>query len=90
MTMISRPISDFNVTINAGALSQITNWEVPQIKYLKLIMPEHYTFATSNSFFTALDILSNYLILTTFNKPTLDSSTYKNSLDVLPLVHAGT
>lgn len=77
-------VSDFNLTINASGLQQNQSWEVPQIKDLKLAIPEHYTFAASSRSFVSLGILSNYLTLATLNKSALFSSTYKTSFNTLP------
>ena len=41
------------------------DWEPPQIKDLKLVIPEHYIIMAPNIFFTALGILSNYIKKTT-------------------------
>ena len=59
-------------------------WVSPQIKHLKLVIPEHYTFMTSNIFFNALSIPKNHLEKTTLIKSTLPPGSYKTSLDTSP------
>ena len=44
-------IDDFNAKINIAVLQQRQNWVPPQIKDLRVVMPEHYTFMASNIFF---------------------------------------
>ena len=58
----------FNTKIKEAVLQKRQDWEPPQIKDLKLVVPEHYTFMASNTIFIALD---NYLEKTTLNKSTL-------------------
>ena len=76
---------DFNTKVKVVVLQQRQNWEAPQIKELKLIIPEHYTFMASNSFFIVLGILEYYLESTTRNKSTLTRRTYKTALDTSTL-----
>ena len=64
-------IDDFNAKINAAILQQRQDWEPPQIKDLRLVIPEHYKFTASNTIFTALGILDNYLEETTPIRATL-------------------
>ena len=47
------------------------DWEPPQIKDLKLVIPEHYIIMVPNTFFIALGILSNYIKKSTHNKSNL-------------------
>ena len=54
-------IDDFNAKINAAILQQRQDWEPPQIKDLKLVIPEHYTFMADNTIFIALGIPDNYV-----------------------------
>ena len=54
-------IDNLNVKLKAAVLQQKQNWSALQIKKLQLVMPEHYTFMASNSFFIVLGILDNYL-----------------------------
>ena len=56
-------INDFTEEIKAAVLQQRQDWEPPQIKDLKLIMPEHYTFYVCNIIFIMLVIHNNYLNL---------------------------
>ena len=44
-------IEDFNAKIKVANLQRRQDWESPQIKYLKLVIPKDYTFIASNSFF---------------------------------------
>ena len=64
-------IDDFNTKIKEAVLQKRQDWEPPQIKDLKLVVPEHYTFIASNTIFIALGILDNYLEKTTLNTSTL-------------------
>ena len=66
-------------------LQQIQDLEPPQIKYLKLVIPEDYTFMASNNFFIALGIPDSYLEKTTLIKSTLTPGSYKTFLDTSPL-----
>ena len=47
-------INDFNAKIKAAVLQERQDWEPPQIKDLKLIMPQYYTYMTSNIFLLRL------------------------------------
>ena len=60
------------------------DWEPPQIKDLKLVIPEHYTFMASNNIFIALGIPDNYLEKTALIRSTLPLGSYKTSLDTSP------
>ena len=77
-------IDNFNSKIRAAVLQQRQDWEPPQIKYLKLVMREHYTFMASNTIFIALGILDKHLEKTTQIKSTLHPGTYKTLLDTSP------
>ena len=70
--------------LRQAVLQQRQDWVAPQIKDLKLVIPEHYTFMASNSFFIALSILDNYLAKTTRDKSTLSPGTIKSCLGTLP------
>ena len=59
-------------------------WEPPQIKDLRLVIPERYTFMASNTIFIALGIPDNYLEKTTLIRSTLAPGSYKTSLDTSP------
>ena len=43
-------IDDFNTKIKEFFIQQRQDWEPPQIKDLKLVIPKHYTFMASNTF----------------------------------------
>ena len=77
-------IDDFNTKIKVAVLQQRQDWEPPQIKDLRLVIPEHYTFMASNIFFIALGILDKHLEKTTLIKSTLAPGSYKTSLDKSP------
>ena len=76
-------VEDFNTKIKAAVLQQRQDWEMPQIKDLKLVIPEHSIFMASN-FFIALGVPENYLKKTIRIKSTLPPGTYKTSVDTLP------
>ena len=59
-------------------------WEPPQIKDLRLVIRERYTFMASNTIFIALGIPDNYLEKTTLIRSTLAPGSYKTSLDTSP------
>ena len=77
-------IDDFNAKIKVAILQKRQDWEPPQIKDLRLIIPEHYTFMTYNTIFIALGILDNYLEKPTLIRSTLPPDSYKTSLDLSP------
>ena len=54
-------IDDFNSKIKAAVLRQKQNWNAPQIKNLKLVVPENYTFTADNNFFIALGVPEKFL-----------------------------
>ena len=56
-------IDDFNAKIKVAILQQ--DGEQPQIKDLKLVIPEGYTFIASNNIFITLGIQDKYLEETT-------------------------
>ena len=58
-------IDDFNAKIKVAILQQVQGWGSPQIKDLKLVIPEDYTFMVSNNVFIALGIQDKYLEKTT-------------------------
>ena len=74
-------IDDFNAKIKVAISQKIQDWEPPQIKYLKLAIPEHWTFMASNTIFITLGITNNYLEKTTLIRLTLPPESYKTSLD---------
>ena len=77
-------IDDYNTKINVAISQQRQNWEPAQIKDLKLVIPEHYTFMASNTIFIVLGITNNYLEMTTLIRSTLAPVSYKTSLDTSP------
>ena len=77
-------INDFNEKIRVAILQQRQDWEPPQIKDLRLVIPEDYTFIVSNNIFIALGIPDNYLEKTTLIRSTLPPGSYKTSLDTSP------
>ena len=77
-------IGNFNAKIRAAILQQRQDWELPQIKNLELVIPEHYTFMADNTIFIALGIPDNYLQKTTLIRSTLPTGSYKTYLDTSP------
>ena len=65
-------------------LKQKHDWEPPQIKDLKLVIPEHYKFMADNTIFIALGIPNKYIEKTTLIKSALRPGSYKTSLDTSP------
>ena len=49
-----------------------------------MVIPEHYTFITSNTIIIALGIPNNYLEKTTLIRSTLPPGSYKTALDTSP------
>ena len=66
-------IDDFNAKIKVAILQQVQGWGSPQIKDLKLVIPEDYTFMVSNNVFIALGIQDKYLEKTTLIRSRLPS-----------------
>ena len=77
-------IDEFNAKIKEVVSQQRQGWEPPQIKDLKLVIPEDYTFMTINAIFIALGIPDNYLKKATLIRSTLPPGSYKTSLDTSP------
>ena len=77
-------IGDFNTKIKEAVSQQIQDWEPLQIKDLKLVIPEHYTFMTDNTVFITLGISEKHLEKTTRVRSTLPPGSYKTSLDASP------
>ena len=77
-------IDDFNAKVKIAILQQRQDWEPPQIKDLRLVIPEDYTFMASNTIFIALGIQDKYLEKTTLIRSTLPPGSYKSSLDTSP------
>ena len=77
-------IDDFNAKIRVAILQKRQDWYTPQIKDLKLVMPEHCTFMASNTILIALGIPNSYLEKTTLIRSTLPPGSYKTSLHTSP------
>ena len=77
-------IDDFNAKNKVAILQQRQNWEPPQIKDLRLVIPEDYTFLASNHVFNMLDIQEKYLEKITQIRWTLLPGSYKTSLATSP------
>ena len=72
---------DFHAKIKVAILQKRQDWEQPQIKYLKLVIPEHYKFMASNTIFVALAIPNNYIEKTTLIRSTFPPGSCKTSID---------
>ena len=77
-------IDDFNAKIKMAILQERQDWEPPQIKGLRLVIPKYYTFMASNHIFIALGIQDNCLEKTALISSTLPPSSYKTSLGTSP------
>ena len=77
-------IDDFNTKTKEFVLQQRQDWEPPQIKDLKLVIPEDYTFMACNNIFITLGITDDYLEKITLIRSTLPPGSYKTSLDTSP------
>ena len=77
-------IDEFNAKVKVAVLQERQDWIPPQIKDLKLFIPEHYSFRASNILFIVLGILDKHLKKTTQIKSTLHPGSYKTSLDTSP------
>ena len=73
-------IDNFNAKIKVAILQQRQGWVPPQIKDLRHVILEHYTFIASNIFFIALGIPDKHLEKTTLIKSTLPPGSYKTFL----------
>ena len=62
---------DFNAKIKVAILQKREDWETPQNKDLRLVIPEQYKFIASNTIFTAFGIPDNYLKESTSIRATL-------------------
>ena len=74
----------FNAKIKVAVLWERQVWVPPQIKDLRFVIPEHYTFMDSNIFFIALGNDDKHLEKTTLIKSTLPPRSYKTTLDTSP------
>ena len=77
-------IDNFNAKSKVAILQQRQDWEPPQIKDLKLVMPEDYTFIASNNILFALGIEDKYLEKTMLIRSRLFPGSYKTPLDTSP------
>ena len=77
-------IDDFNAKIKVEILQQRQDWRPPQIKDLKLVIPEDYTFIASNNILFALGIEDKYLEKTMLIRSRLFPGSYKTPLDTSP------
>ena len=77
-------IDNFNAKSKVAILQQRQDWEPPQIKDSKLVIPEDYTFIASNNILFALGIEDKYLEKTMLIRSRLFPGSYKTSLDTSP------
>ena len=54
-------INDFNGKMNIAILQQRQDWEPPQVKDLRLVIPENYTFMAPNTILSRLVYKTNIL-----------------------------
>ena len=74
-------IDDFNAKIKVAILQQRQDWEPPQIKDLRLVIPKDYTFVADNTIFISLGIRDKYLEKITLIRSVLPPGSYKTSID---------
>ena len=67
--------------MKVAVLQQRQDWEPPQIKDLRLVIPKGYTFMTDNTVFIALGIQGKYLEKTMLIRSTFPPGSYKRYLD---------
>ena len=77
-------IDYFNAKIKVAILQQRQDWEPPKIKDLRPVIPEDYTFLSSNTVFITLGIQDKYLGKTRRIRSSLPLGSYKTSLDTSP------
>ena len=75
-------IDDFNSKIKVAVLQQRQGWEAPQIKDLRLVIPNEYFFMADNTIFIALGIPDKHLEKTVRVRSTMPPCSYKISLDI--------
>ena len=75
-------INDFNTKVKIAILQQRQDWEPPQIKNLRLVIPEDYLLMADTTIFIALGIQYKYL-----GKVTLIRSSYLLAHTKHPLIH---
>ena len=74
-------IDDFNAKIKVAILQQRQDWEPPQIKDLRLVIPKDNTFVADNTIFISLGIRDKYLEKITLIRSVLPPGSYKTSID---------
>ena len=79
----------YSINVFNKKSSTLHQRKAPQIKDLKLLIPQRYSFMASNRLFIALGILDSsvlnkYLEKTTFSKTNLPPGAYKTSPDTSP------
>ena len=77
-------IDAFNAKIKVAILQQRQDWEPPQIKDPRLVIPEDYTFIAPNIIFISLGIQDNYLEKNMLIRSAFVPGSYKTSLDTSP------
>ena len=77
-------IDDFNTKVEVAILQQSQKWELSQIKNLRLVTPEGYTFMADNHIFIALGIQDNYLEKTALIRSTLHPGRLYNFMQNIP------
>ena len=77
-------IDDFNAKIKVAILQQRQDWEPPQIKDLRLVIPKDYTFVADNTIFISLGIRDKYLEKITLIRSVLPPGSHKTSIDTSP------
>ena len=83
-TKFINSIYDFNTKIKVVILQQRQDWEPPQIKDLRLVIPKDYTLMADNTIFYVIGIQNNYLQKTTLVRSTFPTGSYETSLDTSP------
>ena len=74
-------IDNFNAKIKVAILQRRQDWEAPQIRDLRRVIPKYYLFMADNTIFYALGIQDNYLEKATIIRSTLIPGSYMTSLD---------
>ena len=77
-------IDDSSAKIKAAFLRQKQNWNTPQIKNLKLVVPENYAFTADNNFFITLGVPEKILKRINIKYSLVFSDSYKTSIQTPP------
>ena len=77
-------IGDFNAKIRLAILQQRQDWELPQFKDLRLVIPKDYTFMADNSIFITRGKQDKCLEKTMLIRSTLHPGSCTISLDTSP------